>query len=317
MRTLTMTILLFAFPLIAHSAVIEVPKDYLTIQEAIDAAVNGDTVLVAPGTYFENIDFKGKAITVTSSGGAAVTIIDGGNPSHPDNASVVYFKSGEGLGSVLEGFNITNGTGTKDPYNYIVGGGIYCYNSSPTITNNTIIGNRANDNGGGIFCHNASPNITNNTINDNVASEYGGGIYCYNSFPIIMNNTITWNCSMYGGGGLYCYDSSPIITNNRIYLNGTAQNGGGIHCWSGSSPKISNNTIINNKASTGGGIYCNYGSYPTVTNTIIWDNTAPSWPEIYGPLLIVNYCNIKGGYVGTGNINSDPLLVAGECAIAS
>jgi hypothetical protein len=58
--------------------IIHIPADQPTIQAGIDAAHNGDTVLVSPGTYYENIDFKGKAITVTSSAGAAVTTIDGG-----------------------------------------------------------------------------------------------------------------------------------------------------------------------------------------------------------------------------------------------
>ena len=81
---------------IAHAAIINVPADQPTIQAGINAASNGDSVLVAPGTYTENINFMGKAITVTSSAGAETTIIDGGN-----TAPVATFSSSEGPMSVL------------------------------------------------------------------------------------------------------------------------------------------------------------------------------------------------------------------------
>jgi serine protease len=86
------------------ASTIQVPKDQPTIQGGIDAAIDGDMVLVAPGTYYENIDFKGKAITVTSSGGPKVTTMDGGQVNQ-----VVTFASGEGPSSVLSGFTIQNG----------------------------------------------------------------------------------------------------------------------------------------------------------------------------------------------------------------
>jgi len=84
MRSLFITAIVLVFPVIAVSATIHVPPDQPTIQAGIDVAVGGDTVLVAPGTYVENIDFKGKAITVTSEQGADVTVIDGGKPIDPD-----------------------------------------------------------------------------------------------------------------------------------------------------------------------------------------------------------------------------------------
>src|SRR5437899_6902467 len=107
---------------------IHVPADRPGIQAGIDAAVNGDTVLVAPGTYFENINFHGKAITVTSEQGSGVTVIDGG--AHD---SVAAFVTGEELSSVLSGFTLQNGLSTFSTPGFGDGGGVRIKNSSPTI----------------------------------------------------------------------------------------------------------------------------------------------------------------------------------------
>lgn len=103
----------------ASAGIIKIPENYGTIQSGIDAAVTGDTVLVAAGTYYENINFKGKAITIASyflmDGDTThinSTLIDGSQPSHADSGSVVYFISGEDTTSILCGFTITNGRGT-------------------------------------------------------------------------------------------------------------------------------------------------------------------------------------------------------------
>src|SRR5438093_8574236 len=85
----------------AEAAIIHVPADQPTIQAAINSAGAGDTVLVAPGTYVENINFLGKAITVTSAGGPTVTVIDGNQAD-----SVATFGSGEGPTSVLSKFTM-------------------------------------------------------------------------------------------------------------------------------------------------------------------------------------------------------------------
>src|SRR5439155_16982933 len=123
----------------ALGTIIHVPADQPTIQTAINAAVNGDTIVVAAGMYFENIDFLGKAITVISASGKSVTFIDGNHA-----ASVVAFHSGEGRKSVLKGFTLQNGSTPFD------GGGVYIYNSSPTVLNNVIKNNVAAFEGAGI-----------------------------------------------------------------------------------------------------------------------------------------------------------------------
>ena len=84
MRFAILFIIFFGLPVICLSKTIRVPGDYPTIQQAIDASINGDTVLVAPGTYKETFDYKQKAITVKSSNGPFETVIDGNNFRPPD-----------------------------------------------------------------------------------------------------------------------------------------------------------------------------------------------------------------------------------------
>jgi parallel beta-helix repeat protein/predicted outer membrane repeat protein len=273
------------------------------IQTAIDRAIDGDTILVYDGTYVENINFKGKAVHVKSKNGADVTIIDGNAAG-----SVVTFNSEEGENSVLDGFTIRNGfTNSK-------GGGIYCYYSSPTITDCTISGNSASSSGGGIYCSNSSPVITDCTISGNSASSSGGGIYCTNSSsPAITNCTISGNSASSLGGGIYCLYSPPVITNCVIFENSAGDKGGGIHC-AYSSPAITNCTISGNSAnSSGGGIYCaGSSSNLQVVNSILWNNS-PNEIILGGyPSISVSYSDVEGGYTGTGNINSDPLFKTGD-----
>ena len=152
MRFIVFPIVYLAFSTVGFSDTLHVPTEFLTIQDAIDAAKDGDTVMVAPGTYVENISFKGKAITVVSTDGPDLTFIDGNQAG-----SVVLFALGEGPGSKIEGFTIQNGSGT---YVHFAnqGGGICCYEASPRITNNVITRNGVGSTGygGGISCRSSS-----------------------------------------------------------------------------------------------------------------------------------------------------------------
>ncbi|MHC4944239.1 MAG: right-handed parallel beta-helix repeat-containing protein, partial [Planctomycetota bacterium] len=232
---------LLFLPGLAFSATIKIPDHYPTIQEGIDAAADGDIVLVAAGTYVENIDFKGKAITVASESGPDVTVIDG------NQAGGVVIIIGSDSGTELDGFTITNGT---DFY----GGGIFSWESSPVIKNNLITGNTAkgpsfSGRGGGICCEDSTAIITCNIISNNTVEKDswlpsdGGGIHCFNTYGTIVNNVITGNKTPDRGGGLYCFNSDPIIGNNLIVGN-EASNGGGIH-YGGAYFEgfIENNTI--------------------------------------------------------------------------
>jgi len=314
-------ITLFAcFSALAFSATIYVPDNHATIQGAIDAAAAGDEIIVRSGTYVENIDFAGKAITVKSELGAGVTTIDGNQ-----SGSVVTFQLGEGADSVLDGFTITNGLRDVHPDNY--GGGILCRDSSsPTIMNNIVTQNVA-DGGGGICCYSSSgPTIINNRVSNNTASGpfdgNGGGILCHDSSATtITDNIITENIAR-DGAGICCWISSDVvISNNKISLNttdGTASYGGGIYCIS-SMVVIGENRIDANWASSGGGITCD-NCDPRIENNFITNNTAwsgggilcgyNSAPVIDGNLFSRNSATVHhGGGIKCGQSSSPPFIV--------
>ena len=136
-------------PLVTYAGSIAVPAEVKTIQEAIDLAQGDDIILVAPGNYNEVIDFKGKAITLKSTDGASVTILDGWRLDD----SIVKCISGEGPSTILDGFTLTGGTGNTDIYgkDATVGGGLLCMHSSPTILNCIFVSNETTYHGGAIF----------------------------------------------------------------------------------------------------------------------------------------------------------------------
>jgi hypothetical protein len=265
--SITFVATLFSF---ASGSTINIPADQSTIQAGIGAASKGDTVLVAPGTYRENIDFLGKAIRVKSSGGAHNTIIDGGNI-----APVVTFKSNEGRASVLKGFTIQNGTSTPD--SQYSGGGIHIDHSSPSILSNIIQRNTACAEGGGISVSFGSPLIKNNLIAANHQSACsggsGGGIAIFGpGMASVIGNRIENNSGGWGGGMSLNGASAPTITNNIIRNNWAGQ-GGGMYIVNYSAPLIVQNLFYGNTGSQGGAIYwlVPSGSAGTVlvNNTII------------------------------------------------
>src|SRR5690349_13350568 len=152
----------------AGAATLRVPDDQPSIQVAIDAASDGDSVVVAAGTYFERIDFHRKAITVVSESGPAATIIDGGS-----SGSVVSFITAERATSVLEGFTIQHGRAYFGSGGF-AGGGIHINRASPTVRGNVI---RDNDgcNGAGVLISSASPLVERNVITNNRRSTCEGG----------------------------------------------------------------------------------------------------------------------------------------------
>ena len=258
-------------------AVINVPDDYAQIQAAIDAANEGDTVLVQPGTYIEALDFLGKGITVTGTapeapGVVAQTVVRAPS-SETQPLSVVTFQSGEGQASVLAGLKLTNGDGKIVGGEWrwsTVGGGIYCRDSDPTLTHCLIVGNRA--------------------LGDDHCWEACGA-----------------------GAGLFCEASSPSVINCTITMNSAAHKGGGLSCHDSSSPTLTSCTITNNFASSGGGgLFCSTSSSPTFSSCILWGNTPQEINPVHGDVAIT-FSDIQGGWTGEGNIDSDPIFCSVTC----
>lgn len=317
--------LLFVFATASFGNIINVPNDYPAIQTAIDASANGDTILVEPGTYTENIIFRGKKIVLTSRfyinnelSYITSTIINGSNPSQPDSASVVRIHNGEDSTTVLQGFTITGGKGTKwlDEHGagrYTEGGGILIALCHPVIRYNIIENNE---------CVNAPAGIS---------STGGGGIRLGDGHPLIQNNIIRNNRAMYGGG-IVSNHSTCTIMNNVIYNNAEFQavtgkpcyGGGGV--WingAGESSKLINNTILYNSASgltgpsagRGGGVLLTAVTVQ-IRNNIIWGNTQSIGAQLTNALgtgsYTIAYNDIQGGYTGPGtltsNIDTQPLF---------
>jgi hypothetical protein len=282
---------------------------YTSLQSALSAAVSGNEIWVAAGTYKPTTDAD-RTISFVMKAGVAIysgftgtetsqdqrnwvtnqTILSGDIGIQGDNSDNSYHVVVGVTDATLDGFKITGGNANRADGLYNYGGGMFnFYFGSPTITNCTFSGNSANY-GGGMSNYVGSPTITNCTFSGNSApaGEYpgcGGGMYNNSSIPTITNCTFSGNSANYGGGMFNYYGGSPTITN----------------C-----------TFSGNSADYGGGMDNGNVSNPTINNCILWGNTAPYGPQIYNfdnSNPNITYSDVQGGWPGTGNINRVPLFI--------
>jgi Right handed beta helix region len=230
-----------------------VPQDQPTLQGAINAASDGDTVSVAPGTYSGPFNFNGKAITVSGSGPGVV--LDGGRKNGP----VVTFSGGETRSSILENVTVQNGVSV----NAMDAGGIYIYGASPTIRNSTI----QNNVGCGFGVYNGAPLINGNTITENASGMYSGCVLPGLEYPGFL------------GGGIVVFGlPSGIlqtqIISNTITANSVVFGAGGISVFNAGQPLIENDTFTQNLSNdSGAAIFVGGNTAPTIIQNLIYDNT--------------------------------------------
>ena len=303
--------------------VINVPADKPTIQSAIASAQNGDLILVAPGTYNEQIDYLGKAVSVIGTGGAAVTTIDasgllGWNDIPYD--AIVRFINGEGPGSVLQGFTLT---GHNDPTSQSAP---VWSTGTPTLVGCTITGNTGWQTGG-FF---GGGTLSGCVIDNNFSNQEGGGVSGDTQlFDCIISNN---RSGSYNGGGLHT-DGGMMAVRCTIIDNssaGDAHSGGGVdgpavlidcliarnmadefagqNMYGASAVDgaalISGCTIVENVfIGNGGYVVKDIG---TIVDSIIWNNT-----QVLGEIddNLADYSLVEGGATGIGNLNQDPLFV--------
>jgi len=306
MRTLVAALLVLSLTALGQAATIQVPSNHMTIQAAIQAADTGDTILVAAGTYVENLDFLGKDLVLKSESGPLETVIDGNH-----GASVVTIKNGETAAALLEGFTLTNGHAA-----YVEGGGaVSCLNGScPVIRGNLITLNDVGGAlGGGVFCSNSSPLIQGNVFSKN-ASGMGGAISCrYGAAPHILDNVMEGNQAGQRGGAIECYqDGGPVIERNLMKGNTTYSTwayGGAVFGEQSAASVLANTIRENDAAHSGGGVYFQ-DSTPVIRDNVVIGNSTANYgggialvgcsvSEVTGCIVAKNAAGVHGGGIYT------------------
>ncbi len=317
-------------------ATLNVPSAaYPTIQAAINAAANGDTVAVGPGLYIEPVSFIGKGITVRGTQGPEVTVIQAPTPDF----NVVSFVSGEPSTALLEGFTLRRGnfgvnmitTSPTIRSNIIAENrmGVLIRSSSPLVQGNTIVSNTVN---GGIFIQGAAnAQIIGNNISHNIDTSSGGGaaIEMFTAgLPVIRNNLISFNSATSGGGVLTMVNFSDALIEQNLIIRNNAGNNGTITWLAPSSvagARVINNTIAYNTSSVAAGIAAdgldtgaqiiNNIIYAEGSQTGIWVGSSNdlNLPQIRTNLVIsetgARYSGIATDQTGmNGNIGVDPLF---------
>ena len=311
------------------AAVLNVPGSYPTIQSAVAAAVNSDTVLLAPGTYTgsgnTDTSFCGKNIVIQSDGSAADCVIDGGGLHRG-----FIFENSENSSARLAHLTVRNCFGTTlTPFP--IGAAVYCGQGTRPVIDHCIFEANVADYGGAVGCEGSYPLITGCRFLRNQSGQGGGAVVIYGARVEISSCTFEGNESKYGGA-VYAWDYATCYVKNCLFTGNTASADGGGTCVDFESGLFAVNcTYQGNLAYHGGGAAVRPFSNCILISCILWENTAPNGSQAAAVsdgfesdvTMTIRACDIQDGHSGTycdpeaslffdpGWINSDPLFVSG------
>jgi len=211
-----------------------------------------------------------------------------------DTTKIVYCK-------------IEYGLGTDETFSHS-GGAVYCESSNLVLKNSELSNNDASH-GGGMQCTDSRVLISQCIFKNNTATSYGGALGLYNGHVMLLDNILINNSAGYGAA-IYSYDGDHVIANSVVTKNIAENDVGGIYIREG-NPILCNNTIVENQNErmSISGLASYSDETTTVINCIIWNNAGNNIYISSQGTANVTFCNIPGGYPGTGNMNSDPQFI--------
>jgi len=250
LRSLAVSIALLCTYCLALGGTLDVPGQYVTIGEAMLSASDGDTVVVQPGLYTENVRIEMKEVCLVSTfifdstrASIEATIIDGSNPSNPDQASAVTITGSSSGGSAICGFTITGGVGTFLGNRY-AGGGVMLIDCPDVNVSSCIIADNNASFGGGIAAYNCSPTIEYCTIETN-SSAFAGAIDLENAHAVVRNFFFSGTAATESGGAIRTNSSPSAVIIDNVIFDNTTTGLGCVECEDG-IPSISYNDFWNN-----------------------------------------------------------------------
>ena len=316
------------------------------VSRALTAAVSGDQVWVAAGTY-EPTSGTARTVFITMKSGVAVyggftgtetdlaqrdlvgnpTILtgdlsrnDNGTTTNlADNSYHVVLATGVAATAVLDGFTVTGGYANgATASNYDKGGGIIILsNGQPTIRNCRFIGNRCTFGGGAGYVLSAGGSFTDCDFIDNLGGSYGGA-FDTNAGAVTWTGCLFRNNQAARAGAIETFGVASRSITNCVFIQNraTSTNSGGA-IWSGNSATVTvrNCTFVaNTSATTTGAGYLNTGGTSSLANCVFWNNTGSSGSTVNNQVTTsagtttVSYSLVQGGATGTGNISTTPLF---------
>jgi hypothetical protein len=328
---------------LAGAGVIHVPGDSATVQKGLNGALPGDTVLVAPGTYYEQLSWPAReGIVLQSEAGAESTAIDGSGAGRVLTMNALDYTRA----TQVRGFRITHGLVTVYPGN---GAGVWC-RGAPVFEHDWIVHNLnfTMGYGGGVYATGAPRFLSNLIAWDTVWNpggggwRYGGGIYCqgpgvFCQNVFLENAAYDTNAGGFWYGGGLCLQGSGTVFNNLFVRNSCGATTGGF-AYGGAlyvsydSGLVANNTFFANRCSSaipyGGGIYADCSPTVVIKNNIVVGNSARGIAPFGGGIaatwdtldtLALDYNDVQGNAPadyywcrpGPHSLALDPLFAAG------